>query len=335
MTERANIVFMGTPEFAVPSLRSLMEAGYRVSAVVTQPDRPVGRKKTLTMTPVKEEALKHGIPVLQPARLRASEETLEKIAAFQPDLIVTAAYGQILPKSVLELPRRGCINVHGSLLPRYRGGAPIQRAIIDGDTVTGITIMYMAEGLDTGDMIAKAETPIGPDDDAGAIFERLSGIGARLLLETLPGVLDGTAPRAPQDDALATYAPNLSREDERIDWTRPAARLYDQLRGLSPKPGAFTTWNGDVFKIWKALRPEPGRRSAAEPGTVLDIGPQGLAVATGDGVFVATEVQPAGKKALPVAEFARGGLMKKGERLGGGAASDAALGSSADAGAGR
>jgi len=315
MREQPNIVFMGTPDFAVPSLRALMDAGYRVTAVVTQPDRPTGRKKTLTPTPVKEEALRLGLPVLQPPKLRASD-AVAALASYEPDLIVTAAYGQILPKSVLELPKYGCINVHGSLLPKYRGGAPIQRAIMNGETVTGVTIMYMAEGLDTGDMISKAELAIGPDDDAGAVFERLSEVGAKLLLETVPSILDGTAPRTPQNEAEATYSPNLTRDDERIDWSRSAADVYNQLRGLSPRPGAFTFWNGDVFKIWKAKRPEPGRVTSAAPGTVLDVGPDGLFVATGGGVFVATEVQPAGKKALPVAEFAKGGQLKKGDVLG-------------------
>jgi len=313
--DQTNIVFMGTPDFAVPSLRALIEAGYAVKAVVTQPDRPVGRKKTLTPTPVKEEALRLGLPVLQPAKLRAPEAVAE-LAAYEPDLIVTAAYGQILPKSVLSMPKFGCINVHGSLLPKYRGGAPIQRAIMNGEKVTGVTIMYMAEGLDTGDMISKAELPIGPDDDAGTVFERLSVVGAALLTDTLPSILAGTAPRTPQNDAEATYSPNLSRDDERIDWTKPAAAIYDQLRGLSPRPGAFTYWNGDVFKIWKATRPEAGRAAGAAPGTVLGLGADGLAVATGDGVFVATEVQPAGKKAVPAAEFARSGQMKKGDVLG-------------------
>jgi len=330
MNKEANIVFMGTPDFAVPSLRALIEAGYRVKAVVTQPDRPVGRKKTLAPTPVKEEALRHGLPVLQPAKLRAPEAVAE-LAAYEPDLIVTAAYGQILPKSVLSMPRYGCINVHGSLLPKYRGGAPIQRAIMNGETVTGVTIMYMAEGLDTGDMISKADLPIGPDDDAGTVFERLSHVGSKLLLETVPSVLDGSASRTPQNEAEATYSPNLTRDDERIDWTRPAASIYDQLRGLSPRPGAFTYWNGDVFKIWKAERPQPGRAASSAPGTVIGIGADGLHVATGDGVFVATEVQPAGKKALPVSEFAKSGQMKKGDVLGipPAAASDAATGGAA------
>ncbi|MCI3921531.1 methionyl-tRNA formyltransferase [Paenibacillus sp. TRM 82003] len=309
------IVFMGTPDFAVPSLRALLEAGYVVVAVVTQPDRPVGRKRVLTPTPVKEEALARGIPVLQPARMR-SPEAVAELAAYAPDLIVTAAYGQILPKAVLELPKYGCINVHGSLLPKYRGGAPIQRCLINGETKTGVTIMYMAEGLDTGDMISVRETPIGPDDTAGELFERLSVVGAELLLETVPTILAGTAGREPQNDAEATYSPNLTREDERVDWSRSAQAIYDQLRGLSPRPGVFTFWNGDVFKIWKAERPDASGGAGAAPGTVLSIGADGLRVATGDGVFVATEVQPAGKKALPVSEFARSGQMKKGDLLG-------------------
>lgn len=328
-TNGIRIVFMGTPEFAVPSLRALLDAGYDVAAVVTQPDRPVGRKRVLTPTPVKAEALARGLPVLQPPKLR-SPEAVAELAAYAPDLIVTAAYGQILPKPVLALPKHGCINVHGSLLPKYRGGAPIQRAIMNGETKTGVTLMYMAEGLDTGDMIRVRETPIGPDETSGELFERLSVLGAELLRETVPAIAAGTAGRTPQNDAEATYSPNLTRDDERIDWTRPAAAIYDQLRGLSPRPGIFTMWNGDVFKIWKAVRPDGGSEAHAAPGTVLDVGANGLRIATGGGVFVATEVQPAGKKALPVAEFARSGLMKKGDTLG---ATDEASGGAAGAAA--
>jgi methionyl-tRNA formyltransferase len=312
--KEVRIVFMGTPAFAVPSLRALLETEYNVAAVVTQPDRPVGRKRVLTPTPVKEEAARLGIPVLQPPKLRATD-AVEALASYRPDLIVTAAYGQILPKSVLAMPKYGCINVHGSLLPKYRGGAPIQRSIMNGETETGVTIMYMAEGLDTGDMIRAAKTPIEPDDHAGTIFEKLSVVGARLLIDTLPSILDGTAPRTPQNEAEATYSPNLTRDDERIDWKRSANELYNQLRGLSPHPGVFTAWNGDVFKIWKAARPSAASHQAV-PGTVLSIGSDGLHIAAGNGVFVATEVQPAGKKALAVAEFARNGQMKKGDILG-------------------
>lgn len=315
MKDGLKIVFMGTPDFAVPSLRALLDAGYTIAAVVTQPDRPVGRKRVLTPPPVKAEAEARGLPVLQPVKLRAPEAVAE-LAAYEPDLIVTAAYGQILPKSVLAMPKYGCINVHGSLLPKYRGGAPIQRAIMEGEAVTGITIMYMGEGLDTGDMIRSAEVPIGPDDTAGDLFARLSETGAKLLLDTLPSILEGTAGRIPQREEESTYAPNLTREDERIDWSLPAAVLYNRLRGLSPRPGMFTTWNGNVFKIWKALRPKPHVGGGAAPGTVLSAGEDGLQIATGDGVFVATEVQPAGKKAISAADFARSGQIKPGELLG-------------------
>jgi len=309
------VVFMGTPGFAVPSLRALLEAGYNVVAVVSQPDRPVGRKRVMTPPPVKAEAERYGIPVLQPVKLR-SPDAVAALAAYAPDLIVTAAYGQILPRQVLAMPKYGCINVHGSLLPKYRGGAPIQRAIMNGEQFTGVTIMYMAEGLDTGDMISAVEVSIGPDETAGELFERLSIEGAKLLLDTLPSILDGTAGRTPQNDEEATYAPNLSRDDERIDWSRSAAAIYNQLRGLLPHPGAFTTWNGNVFKIWGAARPKLSGPQDAVPGTVLHIGEEGLEIAAGDGVFVATQVQPAGKKSVTAAEFARGGQMKRGEVLG-------------------
>ncbi|WP_274361549.1 methionyl-tRNA formyltransferase [Paenibacillus thermotolerans] len=308
------IVFMGTPDFAVPCLRALIDAGYNVVAAVTQPDRPVGRKRVLTPTPVKEEALRHGIPVLQPVKLRAAD-AVEELAAFKPDLIVTAAYGQILPKSVLELPHYGCINVHGSLLPKYRGGAPIQRSVMNGDTVTGVTIMYMAEGLDTGDMISVVRVPIEPEDDTGSMYEKLSAAGAELLIPTVASILDGTATRTPQDDAQSTYAPNLSRDDERIDWSKPAAHIHNQVRGLSPRPGAFTYWNGDVFKVWKTA-PEQGSASGKPPGTVVTADGDGIRVAAGDGILRLLTVQPAGKKALPAADFVRGGQLKAGDRLG-------------------
>ena len=257
------IVFMGTPEFAVPSLRWLLgpEAralGCEVVGVVTQPDRPKGRKRELTPPPVKTEALLHGLPVLQPERMRRPE-AVEELRQLAPDLIVTAAYGQILPVGVLEMPRLGCINVHGSLLPKYRGGAPIQRSIINGEDKTGVTIMYMAEGLDTGDMISRVEVPIQDADDSGTMFAKLSAAGAELLALTLPGLLDGSAPRVPQNEAEATYAPNLTREDERLDWTRSARELFNQVRGLSPMAGGFTLLDGEPFKV-RACRSGAGER---------------------------------------------------------------------------
>ncbi|MFD3268977.1 methionyl-tRNA formyltransferase [Paenibacillus dendritiformis] len=309
------IVFMGTPDFAVASLRMLIQEGYEIAAVVTQPDRPVGRKRVLTPTPVKAEALQHGLTVWQPEKLRTSD-TVDDIRALQPDLIVTAAYGQILPKAVLDIPRLGCINVHGSLLPKYRGGAPIQRSIMNGETVTGVTIMYMAEGMDTGDMISRVEVPIGEDDNAGTMFAKLSEAGADLLRRTLPDIIAGQVEAVPQPHDEATYAPNLKREDERIDWTRPAEQIANQVRGLVPFSGAFTTWNGEVFKVW-ACRPEPAAagEAAAAPGTVLTAGTDGLCIQTGQGVLSLLEVQPAGKKAMPVSEFLRGGKMEQGTVL--------------------
>ncbi|MGG4395958.1 methionyl-tRNA formyltransferase [Paenibacillus thiaminolyticus] len=309
------IVFMGTPEFAVASLRMLIQEGYEIAAVVTQPDRPVGRKRVLTPTPVKAEALQHGLTVWQPEKLRTSD-TVDDIRGLRPDLIVTAAYGQILPKAVLDIPRLGCINVHGSLLPKYRGGAPIQRSIMNGETVTGVTIMYMAEGMDTGDMISRVEVSIGADDNAGTMFAKLSEAGADLLRRTLPDIIAGRVEAVPQPHDEATYAPNLKREDERIDWTHPAEQIANQVRGLVPFSGAFTTWNGEVFKVW-ACRPEPADagEAAAAPGTVLAAGTDGLRIQTGQGILSLFEVQPAGKKAMPASEFLRGGKMEQGTVL--------------------
>ncbi|AWB46953.1 methionyl-tRNA formyltransferase [Paenibacillus sp. CAA11] len=304
---------MGTPAFAVPSLEMLINEGYNVVGVVTQPDRPQGRKRILTPTPVKEAALAHGLPVLQPQRMRAPEAVAE-VAALAPDLIVTAAYGQILPKQVLDLPKHGCLNVHGSLLPKYRGGAPIQRAIINGEKETGITLMYMAEGLDTGDMIAHKIVPILDEDTSGTMFEKLSVAGAELLKEQLPLILEGKAERIPQNDAESTYASNLTREDERIDWSASSREIYNRVRGLVPFSGGFTLWNEEVFKVWSVELPaDSSTQGGQAPGTVLDVSSRGIEVSTGDGSVILTRVQPAGKKAMEAAEFVRGGLLSKGE----------------------
>ncbi|WP_214629201.1 methionyl-tRNA formyltransferase [Paenibacillus agaridevorans] len=312
------IVFMGTPDFAVPSLRLLVDGGYDIAAVVTQPDRPKGRKKTLTPPPVKEAALELGLPVLQPERMR-SPEAVEVIRELAPELIVTAAYGQILPKGVLDIPRLGCINVHGSLLPKYRGGAPIQRSIINGESSTGVTIMYMAEGLDTGDMISVVELPITDEDTSGTMFEKLSLAGAELLGETLPSIIDGTAKAVPQNDAEATYAPNLTREDERMNWSRSARELFNQVRGLSPMAGAFTFLGGEVFKV-RACEVASGKHAgsgvSAQPGTVVEAGPNGIVVATGEGKLLLTEIQPAGKRAMNAAEWLKGARLEPGTVFG-------------------
>lgn len=310
------IVFMGTPAFAVPSLNMLIAEQYDVVGVVTQPDRPAGRKRILTPPPVKETAISYNLPVCQPFKLR-HPEAIAEVEALRPDLIVTAAYGQILPPRILDLPKHGCINVHGSLLPKYRGGAPIQRALMNGEKMTGITIMYMAEGLDTGDMISKAEVPITDEDTAGTLFERLSAVGADLLKQTLPDLIAGKLQAVPQIEEEATYAPNLTREDERILWDRTALELFNQIRGLHPWSGAFTMWNGEVFKIWQARKPRPAKgSSSAAPGTVLRLSDAGIEVAAGQGTLTITHVQPAGKKMMTAADFARGGQMKEGTVLG-------------------
>jgi methionyl-tRNA formyltransferase len=315
------ILFMGTPQFAVPSLSLLLEQGHEVVAVVTQPDRPKGRKRELAPSPVKAFALEYGLQVLQPEKLRSPEGVAE-VMAIAPDLIVTAAYGQILPKSVLELPRLGCINVHGSLLPRYRGGAPIQRSIINGEAVTGVTLMYMAEGLDTGDMIAKVEVPITDEDTAGSMFDKLSDAGSKLLLEWLPRIAEGSVTRESQADGEATYAPNLTREDEKLDWGQTSRQLFNRVRGLNPMAGGFTYLDGEVFKVWGCRIPQ-GSDTIMRPewaglvaGSVLESGNFGIRVRTGDGSIVLTEVQPAGKKALAATEFARGARLAPGKVLG-------------------
>ncbi len=245
MKER--IVFMGTASFSLAVLKMLIDNDYHIVGVVTQPDRYVGRKKVLTMPDVKVEALKYDIPVIQPARIK---EDYQAIIDLQPDLIITAAYGQIIPQALLDTPRLGCINVHASLLPLYRGGAPVHQAIIDGQDKTGVTIMYMVKKMDAGDMIAQKETPINDEDTVGVLYDRLSDLGAQLLKETLPDVLNGTNARIPQDESKVTYAPTLSREDERIDWNLSAKQVYNKVRGTNPWPGSYTTYQGKTVKIW-------------------------------------------------------------------------------------
>lgn len=314
-----NIVFMGTPEFAVPSLDMLMAEGYHVVGVVTQPDKPQGRKKVLTPTPVKAAAERHGLPVFQPVKLR-DPEAVARLAEWKPDLIVTAAFGQILPKAVLDMPVRGCVNVHGSLLPKYRGGAPIQRSIINGESVTGVTLMYMAEGLDTGDMISRVEVPITDEDTSGTMFAKLSEAGSKLLHTEMPRLIAGETTAVPQNDEEASYARNLTREDEKMDWTRTSRELFNQIRGLVPFSGAFTMWDEQVFKVWAAANPDQvttesssvSNAGQAEPGTVLQLDKSGIEIKTGNGSLWLTEVQPAGKKVMHAADFARGGTLKPG-----------------------
>ncbi|MGG0643606.1 methionyl-tRNA formyltransferase [Sporosarcina gallistercoris] len=307
------LLFMGTPEFSAPILRMLHEEGYSIVGVVTQPDRPVGRKRVLTPPPVKAEALRLGLPVIQPEKLRGSAE-LEEIKALAPDLIVTAAFGQILPKELLDVPRLGCINVHASLLPAYRGGAPIHQAIMDGCTETGVTIMYMVEKLDAGDIISQATTPISSTDDTGTMFEKLSLTGEKLLKETLPSILEGSNARIPQDESLVTFARNISREQERIDWTRPGTDIHNQVRGLTPWPTAYTTFNGENVKIWKTETVPTV--SEGKPGEIIELTKDHILVKTGDDTAISiTELQPSGKKRMTATVFLNGSgsQWKKGD----------------------
>jgi len=304
-------VFMGTPEFALATLQGLLDFGLDLRAVYTQPDRPKGRGKQLASPPVKELALKHGIAVHQPLKLR-DPAVVEELRAIAPDLIVVVAYGQILPKSVLEIPKYGCINVHASLLPRYRGAAPINKAIIDGETETGVTTMYMDVGLDTGDMLVKRVTPIGPLETADEVHDRLALLGREAMEETLRRLCAGTLKGERQDDALSNYAPMLKKEDGLIDWNRPAAQIHNQVRGLDPWPGAYTQLRGEVLKIGRTA-PEAGK---GVPGTVLAADAAGVRIACGEGVLRVGELQLPGKKRLAAGDFLRGCALPAGTRFG-------------------
>ncbi|HET7629338.1 MAG TPA: methionyl-tRNA formyltransferase [Bacillales bacterium] len=308
------IVFMGTPDFSVPILRRLVADGHEVAAVVTQPDRPKGRRKALTPPPVKVEAEKHGIPVLQPKKIRLPEE-VEKVLALRPEIVVTAAFGQLLPKKLLDAPRFGCVNVHASLLPEYRGGAPIHRAILDGKKETGVTIMYMAEKLDAGDLLSQMTVPIEEDDTVGTLHDKLSRAGEQLLAETLKALRAGELNPIPQNDEAATFAPNLTRDDEKIDWHAPGTAVYDRIRGLNPWPVAYTRYNGKVMKIWSAAKEK--RADEAEPGTVLEVDKTSFLVKCGDDIAVRVkELQPAGKKRMRAEAFLQGAGMNPGDRMG-------------------
>jgi methionyl-tRNA formyltransferase len=313
----ARIVFMGTPDFSVPILRMLVEEGYQVAGVVTQPDRPKGRKRALTPPPVKEAAQKLGLPVFQPEKIKAPE-AVQRLREFAPDVIVTAAYGQILPKAVLDLPAFGCINVHASLLPKYRGGAPIQHAIMNGETETGVTIMYMNEGLDTGDMIAQVKVPITLEDNGGTMHDKLSAAGTQLLKEVLPDIISGQATRTPQNDAEASYSPNITQEDERIRWDKPTMAIYNQVRALSPWPGAYTLLHGERLKIWACFPPQNNSAELPDvrPGTVLDADDRTIRVKTGDGAILLKEIQLSGKKRMSAADFLKGSGIAPGTVLG-------------------
>ena len=296
------IVFMGTPVFAANVLQKLIDEKYEIVLVVSQPDRPVGRKKELLPTAVKKVALDHGISVFQPERIN---DDYQAIIAAKPDIVITAAYGQIIPKAVLDAPRLGCINVHASLLPKYRGGAPIHQAIINGEEETGITIMYMEEAMDTGDIIAQSSLPILDTDDVGTLFEKLSIVGANLLVETLPLLENNKAARIPQDKELATYAWNIKREQELIKWSKSARGIFNQIRGLHPWPVAYTKITGVNVKVFKAI--ELHEATDINIGRIVRVNREGLDVACGDGkVLRLLEVQIAGKKRIPLKDLLNG-----------------------------
>lgn len=306
------IVFMGTPAFSAPILKMLAEEGYDIVSVVTQPDRPVGRKKILTPTPVKEQALELGLPVYQPEKLKDPEQA-QKILDLKPDLIVTAAFGQILPTSVLEAPKLGAINVHASLLPEYRGGAPIHQAIIDGKKETGVTIMYMVDRLDAGDIISQKSVPIEETDHTGSMFEKLSVAGMELLKATLPSIIDGTNARIPQDEERVTFARNISREQERIDWNKSAREIYNQVRGLHPWPVAFTTLADANVKLWWTEIADSQKTGA--PGEIIELTKDAIIVQTGEGTLAIKELQPAGKKRMTAEDYLRGPKLQAGDRF--------------------
>ena len=304
------VIFMGTPDFAVGTLEAVIGAGYEVVLVVTQPDKPKGRGKNLAISPVKECALAHDIPVFQPRRIR-EPENIETLRSYAPDMIVVAAFGQILPKEIIDMPPYGCINVHASLLPKYRGAAPIQWAVIDGEEKTGVTIMKMGVGLDDGDIIAQEEVTLAADETGGSLFDRLAVCGARLCAETMPRIFDKTAVYTPQDEAKATHVHMIKKEMGAIDWTRSAAELERLIRGLNPWPSAYTSYKGKTLKLWRAeVLPE---NSGMAPGTVCASDKKALHVQTGEGILLIRELQLEGKKRMEADAFLRGFAIEEGE----------------------
>lgn len=306
------IVFMGTPDFAVPTLEALI-AGHEVAAVVTQPDKPKGRGKAMAFPPVKEKALEHHIPVYQPVKVR-EEGFLAELKKINPDVIVVVAFGQILPESILTLPKYGCINVHASLLPKYRGAAPIQWAVINGEKETGITTMYMAKGLDTGDMIDKTVIEVAPKETGESLHDKLSAAGGKLILKTLASLEEGTVKRIPQDDAQSSYAGMLTKDLGEIDWKKDAASIERLIRGLNSWPSAYTFWNGKTLKIWDADVVESNVDVPA--GTVTAVEKNHILVQTGEGQLKLNEVQLQGKKRMTVQAFLLGNMVEKGSVYG-------------------
>lgn len=305
------IVFMGTPDFSVPTLEALVKGGHQVAAVVTQPDKPKGRGKSVLMTPVKEKAIELSIPVYQPVKVR-DPEFLEVLKGLEPDVIVVVAFGQILPKAVLELPKYGCVNVHASLLPKYRGAAPIQWAVIDGEKVSGVTTMLMDEGLDTGDMLEVKEIPLDEKETGGSLFDKLSRLGGELILSTLENLEDGTIVRTPQGESGTGYAKMLKKSMGEIDWSMDAVKIERLIRGLNPWPSAYTSLNGKTLKLWAADVVE--KPVTGVPGRVT-VGKDELLVECGSGFLSVKELQLEGKKRMDTAAFLRGFQVEDGTVL--------------------
>lgn len=307
------IVFMGTPDFSVPTLEALVASEHEVVGVVTQPDKPKGRGKEIHMSPVKECALQHNIPVYQPVRAR-DEAFVDEMRALNPDVMVVIAFGQILPKSLLELPKYGCVNIHASLLPKYRGAAPIQWAVINGDEKTGITTMMMDVEMDTGDMLEKTVVKLDPEETGGSLFDRLSLLGGDLILSTLSKLEKGEITPVPQDHEKATYVKKISKSMGDIDWTMDAVSIERLVRGLNPWPSAFTRWNGKMLKIWEAkVLPDPDVKLPC--GSVISASDEGLKIQTGAGVLCVTSLQLEGKKRMDTAAFLRGYQVAAGSMM--------------------
>ena len=303
MASPLRIVFAGTPDFAASSLEALIKHEYSIVGVYTQPDRPAGRGQKLTQSPVKQLALQHQLPVFQPTHFKPAE-SIQELEALKPDLMIVAAYGLLLPQAVLDIPTMGCINIHASLLPRWRGAAPIHRALLEGDTETGITIMQMALGLDTGDMLYKKTTPIREDDTAGSLHDRLALLGADTLIECLPQLIQGQLIAEKQDDQLSCYANKLLKEEGKLDWSLAAQQLATQVRGLNPWPVAFCQLGDMTIRVWSA---EVAELANTHPeGTLIKVEKQGLLIATSKGALRLTQIQLPGKRALPVSAIVNG-----------------------------
>lgn len=309
------IIFMGTPDFSVKALEVLVEAGHEVLAVVTQPDKAKGRGKAVVMTPVKERAIAYQIPVYQPERVKTDEEFYKMLLDTAPDVIVVAAFGQILPKRILDLPRYGCVNIHASLLPKYRGSAPIQWAVIDGERETGVTTMMMDVGLDTGDMLEKVVVTLDADETGGSLFDKLSHEGGKLILSTLDKLLKGTAVRTKQPEEGSTYARMLDKALGSIDWKMDADAIERLIRGLNPWPSAYTHYEGNTMKLWAAGVREVDVSLHAAPGEIIEIGKDFFLVQTGNGGLAVKELQLAGKKRMDAGSFLRGYALTKGSIL--------------------